>query len=68
MLEGVAQGLPLVGFPYFVDQIINCRFIEEVWDNGLAFEWQGGSQLTRGLVEEKARSIMADVKRRERAL
>ncbi|KAI5060671.1 hypothetical protein GOP47_0025091 [Adiantum capillus-veneris] len=58
ILEGVSQGLPMLGFPYFADQMINCRFIGEVWGNGQAFERQGAGQLTRALVEEKARAIM----------
>lgn len=67
-LEAVAQGLPMLGFPYFADQMINCRFIEEVWGNGLAFERQGGGELTRNLVEKKARAVMGDGELRKRAL
>eukprot|EP00253_Pinus_taeda_P036474 PITA_36474 len=38
MLESMSMGVPVVGFPYFGDQFLNCRFAKEVWKIGLDFE------------------------------
>nr|ABR17103.1 unknown [Picea sitchensis] len=37
-LESMSMGVPVVGFPYFGDQFLNCRFAKEVWKIGLDFE------------------------------
>ena len=37
-LETMTMGVPVVGFPYFGDQFLNCRFAKEVWKIGLDFE------------------------------
>jgi hypothetical protein len=37
-LESISMGVPVVGFPYFADQFLNCRFAKEVWKIGLDFE------------------------------
>jgi hypothetical protein len=37
-LESMSMGVPVVGFPYFADQFLNCRFAKEVWKFGLDFE------------------------------
>lgn len=67
-LEGVSHGQPMLGFPYFADQMLNCRCIADLWGNGLAFERHGEGVLTRSEVERKARAVMGDSKLRERAL
>jgi len=38
ILESISMGVPVVGFPYFGDQFLNCRFAKDVWDIGLDFE------------------------------
>eukprot|EP00253_Pinus_taeda_P029764 PITA_29764 len=38
MLESMGMGVPVVGFPYFGDQFLNCRFAKDVWKIGLDFE------------------------------
>jgi hypothetical protein len=38
ILESMSMGVPVVGFPHFADQFLNCRFAKEVWKIGLAFE------------------------------
>ncbi|KAI5083161.1 hypothetical protein GOP47_0002904 [Adiantum capillus-veneris] len=67
-LEGVSQGKPLLGFPYFADQMLNCRCIQDLWGNGLALERHGEGLLTRSIVESKACTVMSDAKLRETAL
>eukprot|EP00253_Pinus_taeda_P027791 PITA_27791 len=37
-LESISMGVPVVGFPYFADQFLNCRFAKEIWKVGLDFE------------------------------
>ncbi|KAI5083162.1 hypothetical protein GOP47_0002905 [Adiantum capillus-veneris] len=67
-LEGVSQGKPLLGFPYFADQMLNCRCIQDLWGNGLALERHGEGLLTRAIVETKSRTLMSDAKLRGTAL
>lgn len=37
-LESMCMGVPVLGFPYFADQFLNCRFARDVWKVGLDFE------------------------------
>ncbi|KAH9316399.1 hypothetical protein KI387_025026, partial [Taxus chinensis] len=37
-LEAISMGVPMIGWPYFSDQFINCRFAKDVWKVGLDFE------------------------------
>ncbi|KAI9118544.1 hypothetical protein K1719_010876 [Acacia pycnantha] len=34
ILEACFAGVPVLGFPLFLDQFSNCRHIDEVWKNG----------------------------------
>ncbi|XP_028768933.1 UDP-glycosyltransferase 87A1-like [Neltuma alba] len=34
ILEACFAGVPILGFPVFLDQFSNCRHIAEVWKNG----------------------------------
>ena len=38
ILESMSMGVPMVGFPYFADQFLNCRFVMDVWEIGLTFK------------------------------
>ena len=38
MMESISMGVPVVGFPYYADQFLNCRFAKDVWKIGLQFE------------------------------
>ncbi|MCO5592625.1 hypothetical protein L7F22_046628 [Adiantum nelumboides] len=64
-LEGISQGKPLLGFPYFAEQMLNCRCVQDLWGNGLALERHGEGLLTRSLVESNVRTLMSDPKLRE---
>ncbi|GLJ32708.1 hypothetical protein SUGI_0658000 [Cryptomeria japonica] len=37
MVESISMGVPMVGWPYFGDQFLNCRFTKEIWKVGLDF-------------------------------
>eukprot|EP01018_Ginkgo_biloba_P035971 Gb_19126 [translate_table: standard] len=34
-LESISIGVPMIGWPYFSDQSLNCRFAKDVWKVGL---------------------------------
>ncbi|GLJ32700.1 hypothetical protein SUGI_0657880 [Cryptomeria japonica] len=37
-LESISMGVPMIGWPYFADQFLNCRFAKDVWKVGLDFK------------------------------
>ncbi|GLJ32711.1 hypothetical protein SUGI_0658070 [Cryptomeria japonica] len=37
-LESISMGVPMLGWPYFGDQFLNCRFTKEIWKVGLDFK------------------------------
>nr|UYO37368.1 glycosyltransferase [Odontosoria chusana] len=37
-LESISMGVPMLCWPYFADQMINCRCIVDVWKLGLEFD------------------------------
>lgn len=41
MLEGIALGVPMLGFPCWADQFTNCKFMADEWK--LGFSLRGGS-------------------------
>lgn len=53
-LESIVEGKPMIGWPYFVDQQVNTRFVEEVWKIGLDMK----DTCDRGIVEKMVREIM----------
>ncbi|WVZ62525.1 hypothetical protein U9M48_012264 [Paspalum notatum var. saurae] len=60
-LESVCEGVPMICRPRFADQMINMRYVQEVWRVG--FELEGG--LERGKVEMAARKLMCGEEGRE---
>ncbi|TKW31294.1 hypothetical protein SEVIR_2G096100v4 [Setaria viridis] len=53
-LESVGEGVPMICRPNAVDQMMNARYVEEVW--GVGFELEG--ELERGEVEGAVRKLM----------
>ncbi|CAL5072673.1 unnamed protein product [Urochloa decumbens] len=53
-LEGVAEGVPMVCWPFFGDQQINSRLVGAVWRNGLDMK----DVCERGVVERTVREAM----------
>ncbi|XP_057834955.2 linamarin synthase 2 [Cryptomeria japonica] len=37
-LESISMGIPMLGWPYFCDQFLNCRFCKDVWKIGIDLE------------------------------
>jgi len=61
-LESISMGVPMVGFPHFADQFLNCRFAKEVWKIGLDFddvEVDEHKMVTKEEVEDVVRRMMA---------
>ncbi|KAL6650406.1 hypothetical protein ACP70R_009331 [Stipagrostis hirtigluma subsp. patula] len=54
-LEGISEGIPMICRPKFSDQMMNTRYVEEVWGVGLELE----GELERGKVEKAIRTLMA---------
>ncbi|XP_037417069.1 DIMBOA UDP-glucosyltransferase BX8-like [Triticum dicoccoides] len=50
-LESICEGVPMICRPHFADQMINARYLEEVWKVG--FELEG--KLERGNIERGIR-------------
>nr|XP_043617395.1 7-deoxyloganetic acid glucosyltransferase-like [Erigeron canadensis] len=57
-LESIAQGIPMICWPFHVDQQVNGRFVGEVWKAGIDIK----DTCDRFIVEKAVRDIM-DVKR-----
>nr|XP_043626810.1 7-deoxyloganetic acid glucosyltransferase-like [Erigeron canadensis] len=57
-IESIVEGVPMICWPYFVDQQVNSRFVEEVWKIGVDMK----DTCDRLIVEKAVRDVM-DVKR-----
>lgn len=53
-LESIVEGVPMIGWPYFVDQQVNSRYLSEVWKLGLDMK----DTCDRIVVEKMVRDIM----------
>ncbi|XP_039132413.1 myricetin 3-O-rhamnoside 1,2-glucosyltransferase UGT709G2-like [Dioscorea cayenensis subsp. rotundata] len=53
-LEGMVAGVPMICFPYFSDQMVNSRFVSEVWRIGLDMK----DTCDRNTVERMVREAM----------
>nr|AYC63479.1 UDP-glycosyltransferase [Scoparia dulcis] len=53
-LESIVEGKPMICWPYFVDQQVNSRYVEEVWKIGLDMK----DTCERSIVEKKVREVM----------
>lgn len=55
------MGVPLIGWPYFGDQFIDCRFARDIWKVGLDFEGVDVDEfklVTKGMVESTIKNLM----------
>ncbi|PUZ69044.1 hypothetical protein GQ55_2G077200 [Panicum hallii var. hallii] len=53
-LEGVGEGVPMICRPDAVDQMMNARYVQDVW--GVGFELEG--ELERGRIRDAVRRLM----------
>ncbi|KAL3523921.1 hypothetical protein ACH5RR_016755 [Cinchona calisaya] len=57
-LESMVAGVPMICWPYFADQMINSRFVSEVWKIGLDMK----DTCDRVIVEKMVRELMDERK------
>lgn len=55
-LESIYAGVPMICWPYFVDQQVNSRFVGEVWKLGLDMK----DTCDRFVIEKMVRDLMKD--------
>ncbi|XP_058181839.1 7-deoxyloganetic acid glucosyl transferase-like [Rhododendron vialii] len=53
-LESIVVGVPMICWPYFADQMINSRFVSEVWKIGLDMK----DTCDRVVIEKMVRDLM----------
>nr|BBC62115.1 glucosyltransferase 17 [Nemophila menziesii] len=53
-LESIFEGVPMICWPFFADQQMNSRFVEEVWKLGIDIK----DTCDRAIVEKKVRELM----------
>ncbi|GJR00609.1 7-deoxyloganetic acid glucosyltransferase-like protein [Tanacetum coccineum] len=53
-IESIVEGVPMICWPYFVDQQVNSRFVEEVWKVGVDMK----DTCDRLIVENAVRDLM----------
>ncbi|CAL5363731.1 unnamed protein product [Camellia sinensis] len=59
-LESMVEGVPMVCWPYFVDQQVNSRFVSEVWKLGIDMK----DTCDRAVIEKMIKDVM-DLRRDE---
>lgn len=57
-LESISAGVPMLGWPYFADQMLNNRCSVDGWNVGLDFEADQNGLVHRDEVERKSRALM----------
>ncbi|KAL2548758.1 UDP-glycosyltransferase 85A1 [Forsythia ovata] len=57
-LESIVAGVPMICWPYFADQMINSRFVSEVWKIGLDMK----DTCERKIIEKVVRELMEERK------
>ncbi|XP_011076758.1 7-deoxyloganetic acid glucosyltransferase-like [Sesamum indicum] len=53
-LESIYEGVPMICWPYFIDQQVNSRLVEEAWKLGLDMK----DTCDRSIIEKMVRSLM----------
>lgn len=67
-MEGVAQGVPFLCWPYVADQFFNATTVCDVRKTGVRLVIGEGGVVTREEVKNKVGLVMSDVKMRARAM
>uniref|UniRef100_A0ACD5TWN1 Uncharacterized protein n=1 Tax=Avena sativa TaxID=4498 RepID=A0ACD5TWN1_AVESA len=68
-LEGIRNGLPMLCWPYFLDQVTNQTYICDIWKVGLRVApAEGGVLVTKSRIMELLDGLMEDEGVKERVL
>lgn len=59
-MEGVANGVPFLCWPYFADQFLNQNYIADVWKVGLKFKRNESGIITREEIKNKVEQVLSD--------
>ncbi|XP_059070144.1 linamarin synthase 1 [Cryptomeria japonica] len=60
-MEAISMGVLLIGWPYFADQFIDCRFVKDIWKFGLDFEGVDIDEfklVTKEVIESTIRNLI----------
>ncbi|KAJ9147538.1 hypothetical protein P3X46_029688 [Hevea brasiliensis] len=59
-MEGVANGVPFLCWPYFADQFLNESYITDVWKVGLTFNRNESGIIMREEIKNKVEQVLSD--------
>ncbi|XP_039114459.1 UDP-glycosyltransferase 83A1-like [Dioscorea cayenensis subsp. rotundata] len=67
-MEGLANGVPFLCWPYFAEQFINQGYICDVWKIGLRMNLGGNKVVSREEIKRKVEELMSDEAMKARAM
>lgn len=67
-IEGVANGVPFLCWPYFADQFLNQSYLCDVWKIGLRFNRNESGIIIRDEIRIKVEQLLGDEQIKGRAL
>ena len=63
-LEAITMGVPMLGWPYFGDQCMNCKWIEQGWKVGLRLQDDDNATMetlvSRNVIKAKVEQLMTN--------
>lgn len=66
-MEGVANGVPFLCWPYFADQLFDKAYICDVWKVGLGFDTDDKGVISRWEIKKKVDQLFGDQNMRRRS-
>ncbi|GLJ48475.1 hypothetical protein SUGI_1023250 [Cryptomeria japonica] len=60
IVESIAMGVPMLSWPYFADQFLNCVYVVDMWKIGLAFTADSDGTVRKGEIEKAVRIVFED--------
>ncbi|XP_041007691.1 UDP-glycosyltransferase 83A1-like isoform X2 [Juglans microcarpa x Juglans regia] len=67
-LDGITSGVPFLCWPYFADQVLDMKYICDVWKVGLGLESDQDGRILRGEFRKKVEELVSDESIRARSL
>lgn len=66
-IESISMGVPMIGWPYWSEQFLNCRFSRDIWEVGMDLEGKAGeNDLVKSVeIEKVVRRLMQGHEGRE---